>query len=93
LPESFFKDITRRTVEIAKKYGKQSERWIMGYNNQPADFSQIDRVVDMYEEMGVDRLATWTYRGGLGTSVAAPEPIKLWDRIGENYKRVLKTEE
>ena len=40
--------------------------------------------------MGVDRLATWTYRGGLGTSVQAPDPIKLWDRIGENYKRVLK---
>ena len=28
--------------------------------------------------------------GGLGTSVQAPDPIKLWDRIGENYKRVLK---
>ena len=48
------------------------------------------KIVDMYESMGVDRLATWTYRGGLGTSVAAPDPIKLWDAIGENYKRVLK---
>ena len=57
---------------------------------QPEDFSQIDKVVDLYESMGVDRLATWTYRGGLGTSVAAPDPIKLWDRIGENYNRVLK---
>jgi hypothetical protein len=43
----------------------------------------------MYESMGVDRLATWTYRGGLGTVVAAPDPIKLWDKIGENYNRVL----
>ena len=62
----------------------------MGYCSQPEDFSQIDKVVDMYESMGVDRIATWTYRGGLGTVVAAPDPIKLWDRIGENYKRVLK---
>jgi hypothetical protein len=90
LPESFFKEITERTVKIAKKYGKQSERWLMGYNAQPEDFNQIDKVVDMYESMGVDRLATWTYRGGLGTVVAAPDPIKLWDKIGENYKRVLK---
>ena len=50
----------------------------------------IDRVVDMYVEAGVDRLGTWTYRGGYGTIVAAPEPLKLWDRIGENYRRVLK---
>ena len=62
----------------------------MGYNNRPADFDQIDKVVDMYEDLGVDRLATWTYRGGLGTVVAAKDPIELWDRIGENYKRVLK---
>lgn len=62
----------------------------MGYNSQPADFAQIDQVVDLYEELGVDRLATWTYRGGYGTSVAAKDPIKVWDAIGANYRRVLK---
>ena len=50
---------------------------------------QVDEVVDLYVNAGVDRLATWTYRGGYGTSVAAKDPIELWDRIGENYKRVL----
>ena len=88
-PESFFKDITERTVKLAKKYGKQSERWILGYNERPDDFKQIDKVVDLYESMGVDRLATWTYRGGYGTSVAAKDPIELWDNIGRNYKRFL----
>ena len=88
----FFREITERTVAMAKKYGKQSERWLMGYNAQPEDFSQIDKVVDMYESLGVDRFATWTYRGGYGTSVAAKDPIELWDRIGENYKRVLVKE-
>ena len=88
-PESFFKSITERTVRIAHKYGKEAERWIQGYSTQPEDFNQIDKVVDLYESMGVDRLGTWTYRGGLGTSCSAKDPIKLWDRIGENYKRVL----
>lgn len=90
LPEKFFREITRRTVEVAQKYGKQSERWIMGYNKRPDDWSQIDKVVNMYEKMGVDRLGTWTYRGGYGTSVAAPDALELWDNIGRNYKRVLK---
>ena len=42
------------------------------------------------EEAGVDRIAAWTYRGGHGTVVGAPDALKLWDTIGENYKRILK---
>ena len=90
LPQSFFVDITKRTVAMAKKYGKKSERWIMNYNARPADFKQMDDVVDLYESLGVDRLAAWTYRGGYGTAVAAPDALEMWDRLGENYKRVLK---
>ncbi|MDD6994755.1 MAG: hypothetical protein SPH68_06960 [Candidatus Borkfalkiaceae bacterium] len=90
LPEKFFIDITERTVKTARKYNKQSERWIMGYNKSPKDLAQVDRVVSLYENMGVDRLATWTYRGGYGTVVQAENPLQLWDRIGENYNRVKK---
>ena len=45
--------------------------------------------MELYESLGVDRLGTWTYRGGYGTVLAAPDALKLWDRIGENYKRVI----
>jgi hypothetical protein len=90
LPMSFFESITRRTVETAKKYGKISERWIMNYYNSPAELEQMDRVVDLYENLGVDRIAAWTYRGGYGTALAAPNALEMWDRLGKNYKRVLK---
>ena len=90
LPDSFFQEITDRTVAVAKKYGKESERWLMGYNKRPEKWEQIDHVVDTYEAAGVDRLATWTYRGGYGTSVAAKDALELWDNIGRNYKRVLQ---
>lgn len=90
LPGSFFEEITRRTVAAAKKYGKQSERWIMGYYKQPDDFAQIGRVVDMYDRMGVDRIAAWTYRGGYGTVLAAPDAMKLWDAVGDGFKQFLK---
>lgn len=89
LPMSFFESITRRTVEAARKHGKQSERWLMGYYKQPQDFAQIDQVVDLYQRLGVDRIASWTYRGGYGTSVGAPDALKLWDGIGASYRRVL----
>lgn len=90
LPEHFFEEITHRTVQIAQKYGKQSERWLMGYYKRPKDFKQIDRMVDLYDRLGVDRLGTWTYRGGYGTILAAPDALELWDNIGRNYLRVRK---
>lgn len=61
-----------------------------GLQQAPRKWEQIDRVVDMYEAAGVDRLAAWTYRGGYGTSVTAKDALELWDNIGRNYKRVLK---
>src|SRR5690606_22655270 len=86
LPGAFFEQITRRTVEIAKRHGKKSERWLMGYYKQPRDFAQIDAVADLCAEAGVDRLAAWTYRGGHGTVLAAPDALALWGRIGQNYQ-------
>ena len=76
-------------MRIAHKYGKQAERWIMNYYNAPASFNQMDDIVDLYEHMGVDRLAAWTYRGGYGTVLAPKNALEMWDRLGENYKRVL----
>jgi hypothetical protein len=93
LPWNFFEEITRRTVEVARRHNKISERWIMGYYKQPKDFKMIDDVVALYEKLGVDRLSCWTYRGGYGTALAAPDALKLWGRIGENYKRALTRKE
>jgi len=89
MPMSFFREITEKTVAVAKKYGKESERWIIGYYSRPDDFKQIDDIVDLYEKLGVDRLGTWTYRGGYGTSLAAKDALELWDNIGRNYIRIL----
>ena len=92
-PNDFITDIAERTVKMAKKYGKQSERWLHGYYTSLKDYNRIDEIVDLYESLGVDRLSTWTYRGGYGTALAAKDPLELWDNIGRNYKRVLKKED
>ncbi len=82
LPKSFFDDITRRTVEVAKKYGKRSQRWMMGYYKQPDDLEEIVRTAKLYRSMGVDSLFTWTYRGGKGTVLAAPDADGVWEAVG-----------
>ena len=79
------KGIGRLLVEDSLEQAKAHGFRIMQFN---AVVSTNAGARKLYESLGVDRLATWTYRGGYGTSVAAEDPLQLWDRIGENYRRV-----
>ncbi len=85
LPRSFFRSITERTVEIARKHGVGSQRWIMGYYQEPENLNEIKDIVQLYAELGVESLFAWTYRGGHGTALAAPRALELWDMIGNAY--------
>lgn len=89
LPRDYFKTITQRTVDIAKKYKKGSQRWIMGYYNEPKRLEEIKEVAHLYKDMGVESLFSWTYRGGHGTVLAAPRALEVWDMLGEAYGEVL----
>lgn len=90
LPRSYFKTITQRTVDIARKYNKGSQRWIMNYYNEPENIGEIKEIANLYKEMGVESLFAWTYRGGHGTVLAAPHALEMWDMLGEAYGEVLE---
>lgn len=89
LPRSYFKSITQRTIDAARKHGKLAQRWLMGYYNEPENLEEIKNIVHLYDEMGVDSLFAWTYRGGYGTSLAAPHALEMWDMLGKAYGEVL----
>ena len=90
LPRSFFKSITQRTLDIAKKYGKVSQRWLMNYYQQPDNVAEIEEICKLYADMGVESLFAWTYRGGYGTVLAAPNALEMWDALGRGYGAVLQ---
>jgi len=92
LPRSFFRSVTQRTVDIAKKYGKGSQRWLMNYYREPDDIREIKDIVRLYADMEVESLFAWTYRGGYGTVLAAPHALEMWDVLGEAYGEVLSKE-
>ncbi|MCE6989836.1 hypothetical protein [Dyadobacter sp. CY323] len=89
LPRSYFKSITQQTIDVAKKYGKESQRWLMNYYQEPDDLSEIKEIVHLYNDMGTDSLFAWTYRGGHGTVLAAPRALEMWKMLGDAYGEVL----
>lgn len=90
LPRTFFRSITERTVQAARKHGKGCQRWVMGYYQEPEDLNEINKIIHLYAELGVESLFAWTYRGGYGTVLAAPRALELWDTIGRAYGEVLE---
>jgi len=90
LPRRFFREITERTVATARTYGKQCQRWVMGYYQEPENLEEVREVIKLYAEQGADSIFAWTYRGGQGTVLAAPRALELWNMIGSAYGEVLK---
>jgi len=89
LPRSFFRSVTQRTLDAARKHGKGNQRWVMGYYQEPDNLADIGDVIRLYADMGVESIFAWTYRGGHGTVLAAPRSLEVWDTIGKAYGEVL----
>lgn len=90
LPRSFFRSVTQRTLDAAHRHGKGSQRWVMGYYQEPENLRDIADIIRLYADMGVESIFAWTYRGGHGTVLAAPRALEVWDTIGKAYGEVLK---
>jgi hypothetical protein len=83
--------IARRTVELARKYQKVPQRWIMSYFESPADVTFIKQIARCYADAGVESIFSWTYRAGAGTFLSAPDPQLAWKVLGEAYGQVLSS--
>jgi hypothetical protein len=90
VPLAVHERLAAKTVELARKYNKVSQRWVMIYLESPADLDMIRQIVRSYAVAGVESIFSWTYRAGQGTVLSAPNPKKVWDLLGEAYGEVLE---
>lgn len=89
-PLSVHQRIAERTVQLARKYEKIPQRWVMSYFESPADINFIKDVMHTYAQCGIESIFSWTYRAGQGTILSAPDPKLAWDVLGEAYGNVLR---
>ncbi len=88
-PLAVHERIAAKTVELARKYKKIPQRWVMSYFQSPTDLTFIRRIVHAYAQAGVESIFSWTYRAGQGTILSAPDPQKVWEELGRAYGEVL----
>lgn len=89
-PMSAHRKIAEKTVALAKANNKMPQRWVMSYFDSPTDLDDIKKIVHAYDEAGIESIFSWTYRAGMGTFLSAPDPLSVWEKLGEAYGEVLR---
>lgn len=93
VPLAMHERLAAKTVELARRYNKVPQRWVMSYFESPADLGMIGQIVRAYAAAGVESIFSWTYRAGQGTILSAPNPQKVWNLLGEAYGEVLQKQQ
>jgi hypothetical protein len=48
---------------------------------------ELTEAADIAAELGAGSLFAWPYRGGEGSVLASGDPGRVWETIGEAYRR------
>ena len=89
VPLAVHRRLACKTVDLARRYGKVPQRWIMSYFESPEDLEFIQDIVRCYADAGVESIFSWTYRAGQGTILSAPDPERVWSILGSAYRDAL----
>jgi hypothetical protein len=89
VPLAVHERLAAKTVELARKYKKTPQRWVMSYFESPVDLNFIKQIVHSYSDAGIESIFSWTYRAGQGTILSAPQAEKVWNVLGDAYSEVL----
>lgn len=80
-------EYSRVIQRLAKKYNKESQVWIQGFNIHAQLESEIRQATQFVNEAEVDRIAFWGYEGCTQQSwISCDNPTLVWRTILESIK-------
>jgi len=83
----FFRTIGRKGEELARRHGKRVQLWLQAFRIPLGREAEIGEAVKAAAELGADSVFAWPYRGGEGSILASDDPCRVWEVIGEAYRR------
>lgn len=83
----FFCEQGKHCISLAEKYNKRSQLWLMAFKVPKGRERELLEAAEIAAELGTDSLFAWPYRGAEGSYMASADPGKVWDTIGDAYRR------
>jgi hypothetical protein len=76
----------RRVVELAQRYGKEPQIWILNFNIPRGEEGNIRLAIEAAYREGVRNFAAWSYFGAAYISLRAEDPPAVWKTLTECYR-------
>ena len=84
----FFRTTGAKAIELARRHEKRSQLWLQAFRAPEGRESEFLEAVRIADELGVDSVFAWPYRGGQGSILESGDPGAVWDAIGRAYREV-----
>jgi hypothetical protein len=82
------RDAAVKIVDISSRYDKEPQIWVQAYGVPTGREDEVGRAVRVIGDMGIKNIAAWSYRGGAPMNIASDNPDRVWEVLGEAYRKV-----
>lgn len=86
-PEPFVRAFTRRTVELARRHGRDVQIWVQAFSVPEGREEELARGLEIAVDEGATHLAAWSYRATESmSSIRCARPELVWRILGESFR-------
>ena len=84
----YFRSRGLRLLQLARKSRKRSQLWLQAFRVPKGRERELLEGAVVADELGVDSLFAWPYRGGAGSILESGDAQEVWRVLGEAYRMV-----
>jgi hypothetical protein len=82
----FFRATGAKAINLARRHGKRSQLWLQAFRAPEGREEEFVEAVRIADDLGVDSIFAWPYRGGEGSILESSDPKAVWGAIGAAYR-------
>lgn len=81
----------KKILKLSREYNKEGQIWILNFGIKKGEEKNIEAAINAAYKEGIRNIAAWSYYGTYQMShLASDDPKKVWQMLGNMYKRLGK---
>ncbi len=82
----FVGNFSKRVIELAQKFGKESEIWIQGFKIPLGKEKEVFEAIQLVESLNPSRMAVWSHQAtDCMSELACDDSEKVWNEIRKGF--------
>lgn len=78
----------QKVAQVARQAGKEAQFWVQNIFIAQGDEATVEQALQVAWDAGIRNFAAWSYYGTAPMSaLSCADPLAVWDRLGQAYRR------